>query len=192
LGRPLRERRRALESLVPDGEGALLRARRLTGGGADAFDIACRQGWEGILAKDEDSPYEPGRRSAAWRKIKCRRESEFVIGGFTRPAGQRADFGALLVGLYDGSRLRFTGKVGTGFTKATLASLGRALRSSRAREPPFDPVPRERDVTWVEPRLVAQLAFAEWTSDGKLRQPVFLGLREDKEPRECTWADRER
>jgi ATP-dependent DNA ligase len=95
------------------------------------------------------------------------------------------------VGLYDGPKLRFVGKVGTGYTQETLRDLGAKLRKLRTARSTFDPPPRERDVTWVRPRLVAQLAYAEWTADGKLRQPAFLGLRTDKRPAECTWKARE-
>src|SRR5204863_917424 len=116
----------------------------------------------------------------------------FVIGGFTRPRGGRQHFGALLVGLYDGPSLRYVGKVGTGFTMSTLAELSAKLERLRTERPPFDPSPRIADATWVRPKLVAQIAYAEWTADGKLRQPAFLGLRTDKDPSECTWKSRER
>jgi ATP-dependent DNA ligase len=144
------------------------------------------------VAKDESSAYEPGRRSRTWLKVKCRKQSEFVIGGFTAPRGRRPALGALLVGLYDQGRLRYTGKVGTGFSTAMLVDLGSRLRALCTKAAPFDPPPREAGVTWVRPKLVAEIAFAEWTRDGKLRQPVFLGLRDDKRPEECTWDERER
>lgn len=193
LHQPLRERRRALEAVVPSrGRAAvLMRARRIDGSGVEAYRTAEGKGWEGIVAKDEESPYEPGRRSRCWLKVKCRKQSEFVVGGYTAPRGARSDFGAILVGLYDGDRLRFVGKVGAGFSRATLAGLASRMASLRAAAPPFAPAPRAAGVTWVRPRLVAEIAFAEWTDDGKLRQPVFLGLRDDKDPRECTWAERE-
>ncbi len=191
LRRPLRERRAALEAVVPDRAGVLLLARRVPGDGFAAYRTAQRSGWEGILAKDESSPYEPGRRARSWLKVKTRRQSEFVVGGFTPPTGSRSDFGALLLGLYDGARLRYVGKVGTGFTAPVLASLGAQLRALRQAASPFEPAPRAKDATWVRPRLVAQIAFAEWTADGKLRQPAFLGLRQDKKSTECTWAGRE-
>jgi len=123
--------------------------------------------------------------------VKVRHESEFVIGGWTPPTGARSDFGALLVGLFDGTRLRFTGKVGTGFTQATLATLGAKLTRLETTKPPFDPAPLLRGARWARARLVAQIAFAEWTADGKLRQPAFLGLRTDKDPTECRWEERE-
>lgn len=166
-------------------------SRVLRGDGERAIARAREKGWEGVIAKLGGSPYEPGIRSRAWRKVKVRGQSEFVIGGYTPPQGSRAEFGALLVGLYDGARLRYTGKVGTGYTAETLRDLGARLRRMRTAASPFDPAPPTRDAAWVQPRLVAQLAYAEWTADGRLRQPAFLGLRTDKEPEECTWARRE-
>jgi len=124
--------------------------------------------------------------------VKVRKESEFVIGGYTAPKGGRQHLGALLVGLYDGLKLRYVGKVGTGFTQETLKMLSQKLERLRTDKSPFDPPPPIRDATWIRPKLVAQLAYAEWTADGKLRQPAFLGLRTDKEPSECTWSGRER
>jgi bifunctional non-homologous end joining protein LigD len=192
--RPLKERRAAVEALVPAHDTALLRARRLEGDGLAAYRFAKDSGWEGIIAKDEGAPYEPGKRSASWLKVKVRKESELVIGGFTPPRKSRAELGALMVGLYDddGEHLRYCGKVGTGFTLKTLQELGAQLRRLQRASSPFAPVPKEKGATWVEPRLVAQLAFHEWTGDGKLRHPAFLGLRDDKDPRQCRWSERER
>jgi bifunctional non-homologous end joining protein LigD len=191
LGRPLEERRKRLLALVPRRSGPLMPSRRLLRDGERALATARERGWEGIIAKIATSPYEPGVRSRAWLKVKVRGESEFVIGGYTTPQGSRAEFGALLVGLYDKARLRYTGKVGTGYTRETLRDLGSKLKGLRTDESPFDPQPRITGAIWVKPRLVAQLAYAEWTADGKLRQPAFLGLRTDKKPEECTWARRE-
>jgi bifunctional non-homologous end joining protein LigD len=191
LRRPLEERRKRLVELVPSRSGPLMLSRRLPRDGERALAIAREKGWEGVIAKLAASHYEPGVRSRAWLKVKVRGQSEFVIGGYTPPQGSRAELGALLVGLYDGGRLRFTGKVGTGYTQETLRDLGAKLKGLRTDDPPFDPPPRIRDAMWVQPRLVAQLAYAEWTADGKLRQPAFLGLRSDKKPEECTWARRE-
>jgi bifunctional non-homologous end joining protein LigD len=191
MKRPLAERRAALERLVARAGGPLLISRRMVRDGRAAYREAKRLRWEGIIAKDESSPYEAGRRSRFWRKVKVRKESEFVIGGYTAPRGGRQHLGALLVGLYQGSDLRYVGKVGTGFTEETLAMLARRLERLRTSSSPFDPPPI-RDATWVRPKLVAQLAYAEWTADGKLRQPAFLGLRGDKAPSEVTWSERER
>ena len=192
IRRPLGERRSALERFIGLRTEPFFVSRRLVRDGKAAYREAKRLGWEGIIAKDESSPYEPGTRSRYWRKVKVRKESEFVIGGFTAPHGGRQHLGALLVGLYDGRRLRFVGKVGTGFTQQTLDVLATKLDRLRTERPPFDPPPRIRDATWVRPKLVAQLAYAEWTADGKLRQPAFLGLRTDKHPAEVTWSQRER
>ena len=191
MRRPLGERRSELERLIGLRTDPFFVSRRLVRDGKAAYREAKRLGWEGIIAKDEASPYEPGTRSRYWRKVKVRKESEFVIGGFTAPQGGRQHLGALLVGLYDGRRLRFVGKVGTGFTQQTLDMLAAKLDRLRTDRPPFDPPPRIRDATWVRPKLVAQLAYAEWTADGKLRQPAFLGLRTDKHPAEVTWSQRE-
>ena len=192
LRRPLAERRRELETLVPSRSGVLMRSRRLRGDGLAAYRLAEQRGWEGILAKDAASIYEPGRRSRAWLKVKVRKEAEFVIGGFTPPAGSRSHFGALLLGLFDRGALRYVGKVGAGFTQASLAELARRMRSLRRDASPFASSSPREHATWVDPQLVAQIAFAEWTADDKLRQPVFLGLRDDKSAAECTWRTRER
>ena len=192
MPRPLSERRAALETLIGRRTAPLFISRRLVRDGKAAYREAKRLGWEGIIAKDERSPYQPGVRSPFWRKVKVRKESEFVIGGYTAPKGGRQHLGALLVGLYDGPKLRYVGKVGTGFTQETLDMLATKLVRLRTETPPFDPAPRMKDATWVRPKLVAQLVYAEWTADGKLRQPAFLGLRNDKDPSECTWRDRER
>jgi bifunctional non-homologous end joining protein LigD len=169
-----------------------MRSRRLPADGLAAYRTAERKGWEGIIAKDASSPYQPGRRTRSWLKVKCRKEAEFVIGGWTPPRGGRAHFGALLVGLFDGLALRFTGKVGSGFSGNVLADLSRRMRGLRTERCPFDPPPRATGAVWVRPRIVAQVAFAEWTRDDKLRQAAFLGLRHDKKPTECTWEARER
>ena len=192
MRRPLAERRAALEEIVGRRTGTLFVSRRLERDGRRAYREAKRLGWEGIIAKLESSPYEPGVRSRSWLKVKVRKESEFVIGGFTPPKGGRERFGALLVGLYDGAALRFVGKVGTGFDRETLETLFAKLDRIRSATAAFDPPPRIKDATWVRPELVAQIVYAEWTADGKLRQPAYLGLRTDKSPRECTWSARER
>lgn len=150
------------------------------------LDEACAKGWEGLIAKRADAPYQP-RRSRDWLKLKCSLGQEFVVGGFTRPAGSRAEFGALLLGYYDASgHLRYAGKAGTGFTERTLRALGARLAELRRAAPPFSPAPADRTATWVEPELVAQIAFTEWTRDGLLRHPRYLGLRDDKSPQEVT------
>lgn len=188
---PLRDRRALLDEIVPARRGVLMRSRRLARDGERALAQARERGWEGVIAKDETSPYEPGKRTRTWLKIKVRRESEFVVGGFTPPEGSRAEFGSLALGMYDGDALRYVGRVGTGFTGGTLRDLAAKMRPLVVERSPFDPVPKVKGATWVRPKLVAQIAYAEWTSDGRLRQPAFLGLRTDKAAKEVQWAERE-
>ena len=181
---PLLTRKRLLRSALSSG-GALRISSHRNGAGEAAFEHACRRGWEGLIAKRSESPYRASR-SRDWLKLKCTRGQELVIGGYTPPRGSRSDFGALLVGYYADGELRYAGKVGTGFDHETLTSLGERLRSLQARSSPFAEASeiRERDARWVEPELVAQVAFTEWTGHGRLRHPSFLGLREDKPARE--------
>ena len=180
----LRGRKRLLSSTLRFEDPLRLTTHRNRDGEA-MFEEACRRGWEGVIAKRADSPYRE-TRSRDWLKFKCEAGQELVIGGFTAPRGARSDFGALLVGYFDDGRLRYAGKVGTGFDRATLHELGARLRKLRRDTPPFadaDAI-RERTVTWVQPQLVAQLGFTEWTTAGRLRHPRFLGLREDKPARD--------
>jgi bifunctional non-homologous end joining protein LigD len=193
VSRPLSERRAALEGLLGQKpHPPLALAARLGSDGIAAFAKAVKKGWEGVVGKDLASRYETGRRSLRWLKVKGRKESEFAIGGFTLPRGTRLHFGALLVGLYEGKALRFCGAVGTGFSDEVLLGLLEKLHPLQRDACPFAPVPREvKDATWVVPKLVAQVAYAEWTGDERLRQPSFLGLRNDKAARECRWEERE-
>jgi bifunctional non-homologous end joining protein LigD len=179
--RPLVERRAALERAIRP-----MKSLRVSEAWRDEperrYAEACRSGWEGLIAKRADAPYTRGR-SRDWLKLKCVLEQEFVIGGYTDPAGSRAEFGALLVGYYDGALLRYAGRVGTGYSAARLSELGSRLRELETRESPFaDARPVPRGTHWTRPELVAQIGFAEWTADGRLRQPRFLGLRDDKPP----------
>ena len=150
--------------------------------GEGSFLEACEKGWEGIIAKRADSPYASGR-STDWLKFKCVNRQEFVIGGYTEPRGTRAGFGALLLGYYQGKGLRYAGKVGTGFNQRDPrgASTASSPGSNGARSP-FGDETDGGGAHWVEPVLVAQVGFSEWTQDGRLRHPRFLGLRTDKEP----------
>ena len=159
-----------------------------------------RRGLEGLIGKQRGSKYEPGRRSGAWIKLKSLNEQELVIGGYTPPAGSRKHFGAILVGYYDDHKLKFAGKVGSGFTEKSLSMLYRKFRSEECDDCPFVDLPSKEDggwvqgitpsmmkkMHWVNPKFVAEIKFSEWTRDGKLRQPVFLGLREDKNPGDVT------
>jgi bifunctional non-homologous end joining protein LigD len=147
---------------------------------------ACEKGWEGVIAKRGSAPYAHGR-SGDWLKLKCVADQELVIGGFTEPKGSRTGFGALLVGHFEDGELAYAGKVGTGYNRMLLGDLRRELEGLVRDTPPFTHrtgLLPERDVHWVEPVMVAQIGFAEWTGDGRLRHPRFLGLRRDKDPRE--------
>jgi DNA ligase D-like protein (predicted ligase) len=178
---PLVERRARLTSAITLNP-ALQHAEAWRGDSQRRFDEACRLGWEGLIAKRADAPYASGR-SKDWLKLKCVWEQEFVIGGFTDPTGSRTDFGALLVGYYEQGALRYAGKVGTGFSRARLNDLGLRLRTLETNESPFaDARPIPRGTHWTHPSLVVQIGFAEWTNDARLRQPRFLGLRDDKNP----------
>jgi DNA ligase D-like protein (predicted ligase) len=148
------------------------------------YQAACRRGWEGVIAKNGDSEYV-SRRTRDWLKFKCRQGQEFVIGGYTEPRGGRMSFGALLVGYYRDGKLVYAGKVGTGFDHETLQGMGNKLAQLETAASPFTGagLPR-RGVHWVKPQLVAQIDFTEWTPQGRLRHPRFLGLREDKGPAE--------
>jgi DNA ligase D-like protein (predicted ligase) len=181
--RPLVKRRATLTRTVQS-SSALQHAEAWRDDSQRRFAEACRSGWEGLIAKRADAPYVAGR-SKNWLKLKCVWEQEFVVGGYTDPTGSRTDFGALLVGYYEQGSLRYAGKVGTGYTKTTLKDLGTRLRKLETAQPAFvDARPIPRGVHWTRPNLVAQIGFAEWTSDARLRQPRFLGLRDDKSPTE--------
>jgi bifunctional non-homologous end joining protein LigD len=177
--RPLIDRHaRLARSIRPS--AALQVSETWRGDSQRRFAEACRSGWEGLIAKRADAPYARGR-SNDWLKLKCFWAQEFVIGGYTEPTGSRTDFGALLVGYHDDGQLKYAGKVGTGFTAATLRQLGARLRELASPESPFaDARPIPRGTHWTRPELVAQIGFAEWTTDGRLRQARFLGLRDDK------------
>jgi DNA ligase D-like protein (predicted ligase) len=179
--RPLTERRaRLLKAIRP--RAALQTTDAWSGDSRRRYEQACAAGWEGLIAKRADGTYRAGR-SKDWLKLKCVLEQEFVVGGYTEPAGSRTDFGALLVGYHQDGALRYAGKVGTGFGSTTLRDLGAKLRALEVPGSPFADVrPIPKATHWVRPELVAQIGFAEWTRDGRLRQPRFLGLRDDKRP----------
>ncbi len=177
---PLRSRKRLLTETLSF-EDPLRLSRHRNTDGLGYYAEACASGWEGLIAKRADAPYRSGR-SRDWLKLKCVHGQELVVGGFTEPRGARSGFGALLVGYHDDGGLRYAGKVGTGYDVATLRSLRARLDGLVRSDSPFDDLVRERGVTWVEPALVAQVGFSEWTRDGRLRHPRFEGLREDKDP----------
>jgi len=181
---PLERRRAVLEKLLPASKVVRLSEAIETKGRA-FFRAAEKNGLEGIMAKALSSPYLPGQRSREWLKIKTEKRQEAVIAGFTRPRASRQHFGALVLGVYKGGRLTYIGSVGTGFTERTLADLSARLGPLVSSKSPFAEAPKTNTpVTWVEPRLVGEVKFREWTTDGILRQPVFLGLRDDKGPRQ--------
>ena len=185
---PLATRRGLLETVVRgspegDGPGPLLHSPTLDGDPGPLRDEACADGWEGLIAKRLDAPYTAGR-SRDWLKLKCVKDQEFVIGGWTEPAGSRQRLGALLVGYHEApgdGPLRYAGKVGTGFDDAALQLLHSRLDPLAVGTPPFSDVPRDRGQHFVRPELVCQVGFGEWTSDGRLRHPRYQGLREDKD-----------
>lgn len=195
---PLDERKAQLERILGNAPGIVRFSGSLGGDAGPLLRQVKRLGLEGLIGKRRDSAYEPGKRSGAWIKLKLRREQEFVIGGYTNPEGARTHFGALLVGFYENKKFKFCGKVGTGFTAKLLAALHGQFKEIVRDDCPFANLPEARGsrysprITpaemrkchWVEPKLVCQVAFSEWTRDDKLRQPAFLGLREDKDARE--------
>jgi bifunctional non-homologous end joining protein LigD len=177
---PLRARKRLLKAALTFHGNVRWTQHRNTDGEA-LFKEACRKGWEGLIAKRADSPYVT-TRSKDWLKLKCEHGQELVIGGYTEPRGSRVEFGALLLGYFKEGRLEYAGKVGTGFDTETLHELGAQLRGLKRSDAPFanPSTIKERYTTWVEPKLVAEIGFTEWTRDGRLRHPRFLGLRDDK------------
>ena len=198
LGLQLEARKKFLEELCA-GAGDPVRYSGVIGGDAKRLmEEVKRLGLAGLIGKQRNSVYEPGRRSGAWIKLKCVDEQEFVIGGYTPPQGARKHFGAILVGYYDNNKLVFAGKVGTGFTAKSLSILHKKLQKEARNDCPFVDLPSKQNgqwvqgitpsmmkkMHWVNPKFIAQIKFAEWTRDKKLRAPVFLGLRDDKRPTE--------
>jgi bifunctional non-homologous end joining protein LigD len=187
---PLVERKEALARLIlsanPKNEGAYRYSDHIAGQGDHVLENACRSGMEGIIAKRADSGYQQSR-SASWLKVKCLKQQEFVIGGYSKPEGSRVGFGALLLGYYEKGDFIYAGRVGTGFTTQSLRDLMSELKQRRVDTSPFaSPLAtgERRGVTWVKPELVCEVEFTEWTSDGRLRHPSFIGLREDKPPKQ--------
>jgi len=182
-GVPLRTRKALLRDLLP-GAGALRFCDHVDGDGVAFLAAACALGLEGVVAKRADSRYRGGRRPE-WRKVKCFRCQEFVIGGYTDPRGTRAHLGAMHLGLYEDGVLTYVGRVGSSLPAAELAALSRRLRALATERCPFarGTPPRGPENHWVRPALVCAVRFGEWTRDGSIRHPVFLGLRADRDPR---------
>jgi bifunctional non-homologous end joining protein LigD len=189
-GLPLAGRRARLEAIFrrnhPD---AIRLSEQVMGDGRELHARAQKEGWEGLIVKDDQSPYQSGRRSPAWRKLKLVKQEEFVVGGWTEPRESRQHFGALLLGIYDSPKQRrgkpgaltYVGHTGTGFDQKELQRVSRLLKALEVRDSPFaEKIKTNEPAHWVRPELVAQVRFTEWTDDRKLRHPVYLGLRDDK------------
>ena len=192
---PLTERRRRLEAALGEARDGVIRlSRQVAGDGEALMAEAQAEGWEGLIAKEARSVYRPGRRTADWRKLKLVKRQEFVVGGWTAPRGARNGFGALLLGLpAPAGRLRYVGHVGGGFSEDALRAVGERLAGLAQKTCPFEAAPPSNDRPhWVRPALVAEVRFGEWTQDGHLRHPVFLGLRDDVVPAAITREDEAR
>lgn len=194
---PLIERKEMAEALISENAGHIRFSAGLQAVPSRLIEQMRKRGLEGLIAKQKNSKYESGRRSGAWLKYKWSNEQEFVIGGYTSPKGSRSHFGAILVGYYDAGKLIFAAKVGTGFAHKLLSSLFKKFQGLISNTCPFANLPEKsgsragglstsemRRCSWLKPELVCQVRFAEWTRDGHLRQPAFMGLREDKRPRD--------
>ena len=193
-GLPIEERKAKLEELLKKPPGVIRYSVSFTKDIPELLGRAHKLGLEGLIGRRAGSQYEPGKRTGAWIKLKIHQEQEFVIGGYTEPEGSRKHFGALLVGFYEGKKLKFAGRVGTGFSEKLLGTLFSELNKIRLDKCPFFNLPAvgrnrwDQGLTaaemkrchWVKPVIVCQIKFTEWTRDDRLRQPVFLGIREDK------------
>ena len=186
LRNPWTERRRRLELLFAGERSAALRLTESSRQGTRMIARARRAGWEGVIAKRTDVPYVPGARSRDWLKLKLQHRAEFVVGGYTEPRRARQYIGALLLGYFDdGGRLRYVGHTGGGFDRAGLQAMHRRLAPLERATSPFEPEPSTNEPAhWVRPSVVVEVKFAEWTADGRLRQPIFLGVRDDKRARD--------
>jgi bifunctional non-homologous end joining protein LigD len=187
--RPWSDRRARLETLFTDAsDDPALRLGETSTRGATLLARARRAGWEGIIAKRTDARYQAGQRSGDWVKLKLQFRAEFVVGGFTEPRNSRPYLGALLLGAHDAAgRLVYVGHMGGGFNREGLRQMRERLDKIERRTPPFQTAPRTNEPAhWVAPKLVVEVKFAEWTSDGRLRQPIFLGVRDDKLARDVT------
>jgi bifunctional non-homologous end joining protein LigD len=183
---PLVERRDRLETLLQANRDDRIRLSDGSTSGARMIARARRGGWEGVIAKRLDSRYVPGARSRDWLKLKLQHRAEFVVGGWTEPRLSREHIGALLLGYFDANgALRYAGKMGGGFNRASLADMHRRLAPLERKSSPFaEHVKTTESAHWATPKIVVEIKFAEWTADGRLRQPIFLGVRDDKRARD--------
>lgn len=181
---PLHERKTLLKTIFMGQEERLRYSEEVTSSGKDFFEISCQHELEGIVSKNNNSPYHSGRNSS-WVKVKCQNRQEFVIGGWTDPKGGRQSLGALLVGYWEGNEFRYAGKVGTGFTDKKLRELKKRLKPQEIESNPFDhKFSNTGEIHFVEPEMVCEVKFANWTNEMVLRAPVFIALRSDKKPKE--------
>lgn len=184
LAEPWSTRRARLQRRIPRSRKGAVRLAPSSTNGEAMLKTARTQGWEGLIAKRRDAPYKPGERSKAWQKVKLEHQQEFVIGGFTEPRKTRERLGAILLGYYDDGRFVYAGHTGGGFSRKSLNEVYKRLKPLERSTPPFSTKPKTNEKPhWVEPKVVAEVRFNEWTRDGKLRQPIFLGLRDDKSAR---------
>jgi bifunctional non-homologous end joining protein LigD len=195
---PICRRKELLEKVLVDAPESVRFSPSLQGDLSELLESARNLGLEGLIGKRQDSLYEEGKRTGSWIKLKLSNEQEFVIGGYTEPKGGRAFFGSLIVGVFENNQFLFAGKVGTGFTEASLKALYRKLEPLADSKCPFLNLPEKKSFRyspgltasemkkchWVKPKLVCQIKFGEWTRDAKLRHPVFLGMRDDKSARQ--------
>jgi bifunctional non-homologous end joining protein LigD len=185
---PLTERKRILKEVLPEDDEIIKYSDHVVGDGKEFFQVAIRQGLEGIMAKRASSIYQINKRTENWVKIKVNLRQEVIIAGFTQPRNTRKFFGSLLLGLYDGDRLVYVGHTGSGFNTKSLEQIHKKLQPLIADECPFEKCPKgNMPVTWVKPKLVCEIKFAEWTKDRIARQPIFMGLREDKKAKDVTF-----
>lgn len=180
----LKERKHILKHVF-DFESPLYYVSHVKEEGKSTLEKACQKGWEGLIAKDYTSTYVSSR-SKKWLKFKCENRQEFVIVGYTEPEGDRIGFGALLIGYYENKTLKYAGKVGTGYTDDMLETLSKKLKDIEVKESPIENADdiKQKDVHWLEPKLVGEVSFTEWTDDNKLRHPSFQGIRKDKNPKD--------
>jgi bifunctional non-homologous end joining protein LigD len=184
-GLELLQRKKILEALLPQSD-EIVYSGHIVGKGTTALKKVQKNGGEGLIAKKSTSKYNVNKRSKDWLKIKVTKEQEMVIGGFTDPQGSRTGFGSLLLGYYEGGKLVYSGKVGTGFNEELLQDMYEKLKKLEQKASPFAIQPKERGIHWIKPELVAQIKYSEWTETGSLRHPVFIALRNDKKPKEVT------
>lgn len=183
---PLRERKELLRGIIPE-DGPIIFSDHVEEKGVDFFNHIKEQGIEGIIAKDAQSPYREGTRSGEWLKIKAVQEQEAIIVGYTKPRGSRKFLGALVLAVYEGKKLSYVGHSGGGFTSAEIKQMYEKLQKIKVEKSPLEEeVPVNSPITWVKPKYVCQLRFTEWTKDGRMRHPIYLGLRTDKSPKEVT------